>query len=64
MDYKLSISFGEDKTKSILFASKQKSKNVHQLNSRYNHINIKQHLQVTYLGYTLGNTMFYEPMTR
>ena len=37
MDSKLSIHFGEDKTKPILFASKRRSKNGRQLNSRYNH---------------------------
>ena len=37
----LSIYFGEDKTKSILFANNQGSKNVGHLNNRYNHINIK-----------------------
>ena len=29
---KLSINFGDDKTKSIIFASKQRAKNVRQLN--------------------------------
>ena len=62
MDNKLSIHFGEDKTKSILFASKRKSKNVHQLNIRYNHVNIKQHSQVTYLGCVLDERMSCEPM--
>ena len=38
---KLSIHFGEDKTKLILSASKLRSKNVRQLNIKYNHINIK-----------------------
>ena len=42
----LSIHCGEDKTKSILFASKRRSKNVRQLKIRYIHINIKQHSQV------------------
>ena len=50
---KLSIHFGGDKTKSILFTSKRRSKNVRLLNIRYKHINIKQHLQVTYLGCVL-----------
>ena len=54
---KLSIHFGEDKTKLILSASKLRSKNVRQLNIRYNHINIKLHLQVTYLGCVLDETM-------
>ena len=50
VDNKLSIHFGEDKTKSILFASKRRAKNIRQLNIKYKDINIKQHLEVTYLG--------------
>ena len=46
-DNKLSIHFGEDKTKSILFASKQRAKNICQLNIKYKHINIKQHSEIT-----------------
>ena len=57
LDNKLSIHFGKDKTKSILFASKRRSKDVLQLNNRYNHINIKQHSQVTYLGCVLDERM-------
>ena len=34
VDNKLSIHFGDDKTKSILFASKQRAKNIRQLNIR------------------------------
>ena len=33
------------------------------MNIRYKHINIKQHSQVTYLGYVLHVTMLGEPMT-
>ena len=62
IDNKLSVHFGEDKTKSILFASKQREKNIHQLNIKYKDINIKQHLQVTYLGCVLDETMSGEPM--
>ena len=40
VDNKLSINFGEDKTKSILFVYKQRSNNVHQLNITYNHIRV------------------------
>ena len=63
VDSKLNIHFDKDKTKSILFANKRRSKNVLQLNIRYNHINIKQHSQVTYLGCVLDETMSGEPMT-
>ena len=62
VDNKLSIHFGKDKTKSILFASKRRSKDVLQLNNRYNHINIKQHSQVTYLGCVLDKRMSCEPI--
>ena len=62
VDNKLSTNFGEDKTKLILFASKQRSKNIRQLNIRYNHINIKQHSQVKYLGCMLDERMSCEPM--
>ena len=57
VDNKVNMHFGEDKTKSILFASKRISKNVRQMNIRYNHINIKQHSQVIYLGCVLDETM-------
>ena len=49
-DNKLSIHFGEDKAKSIFFASKQRVKNIRQLNFEYKDINIRQHSEVTYLG--------------
>ena len=62
VDNRLSIHFGENKTKSILFASKRRKKNVCQLKIRYNHINIKQHSQVTYIGCVLNKTMLGEPM--
>ena len=62
VDNKLSTHIGEDKTKSILYASKRRSKNVSQLNIRYNHINIKQHSQVTYIGCVLDERMSCEPM--
>ena len=40
VDNKLSIHFGDDKTKSILFLSKQRAKNICKLNIRYREINI------------------------
>ena len=49
VDNKLSIHFGEDKTKSILFASKRKIKSARKLNVKYKNIKIKQHPQGTYL---------------
>ena len=62
VDNKLSIHFGEDKTKSILSASKQRVKNMRQLNIKYKDINIKQHSEVTYLGCVLEETMSGEPV--
>ena len=49
VDNKLRIHFGEDKTKSILFASEHKIKRAWKSNIKYKEI--KQHLQVTYLGF-------------
>ena len=47
LDNKLSIHFGEDKTMSILFASKRKIKKFQRLEIIYNNIRIKQHSGVT-----------------
>ena len=62
VDNKLSIHFGEDKTKSILFASKHKIKKADRLNISYNDINIKQHSSVSYLGCILNETLSGESM--
>ena len=43
VDNKLSIHFGDDKTKSILFATKFKIKKVRKLNIEYGDIQIKRH---------------------
>ena len=61
-DNKLSIHFGEDKTKSILFGSKRKLRKVGKLNITYQSIDIKQNFQVTYLGCILDEPMSGEPM--
>ena len=61
-DNKLSIHFGDDKTKSILFASKRDTKNIRELNIRCKKINIKQQAQVTYLGCVLDESVSGEPM--
>ena len=53
-----SIHFGEDKTKSILFTTKNKNN----LNLKYNNINIKQYSRVTYLGCILDETLSGESM--
>ena len=57
LDNKLSIHFGEHKTKSILFGSKCKLRKVGELNITYQDIDIKQNSQVTYLGCILDKTM-------
>ena len=57
VDNKLSIHFGEDKTKCILFASKNKIKKIGKLTISYNNIEIKQHHRLSYLGALLDVTM-------
>ena len=49
VDNKLSIHFEEDNTKSILFASKFKMKNMKKLNTKYGDIQIKQHSKVKWM---------------
>ena len=49
VDNKLSIHFGEDKTKSILFGSKHKIKMSKPLNIQNNDIKIKQYSKITHL---------------
>ena len=62
IDYKLSVHFRDDKTKSILFASKRRAKNMRKLNIRYKEINITQQVQVTYLGCVLDESISDERM--
>ena len=50
LDNRLSIHFGEGKTKSVLFGTKHKIKKSKPLNIQYNDIKIKQYPEVTYLG--------------
>ena len=57
VDNKLSIHFGDGKTKYILFATKFKIKKVRKLNIKYGDIQIKQHSKVKYLGCMLDETM-------
>jgi len=58
----LSIHFGEDKTKSILFAPKGKSKKLDPLNITYGNIKIMQHSKVSYLGCILDENLNGESM--
>ena len=62
IDNKLSIHFGEDKTKCILFASKHKVKKADKLSIVYHNIEIKQHSCVSYLGCLLNQTLSGENM--
>ena len=62
VDNKLSIHFGEDKTKSILFSSKRKVKKASPLNIQYKAKKIKQYSKVTYLGCILDETLSGESM--
>ena len=62
IDNKLSIHFGEDKTKCISFASKQKMKRAGKLEISFNNIEIKQYSSLTYLGCILDNTLSGEAM--
>ena len=57
VDSKLSVHFGEEKTKSILFETKRQLKNQRDLDLRYGDIEIKQHSRVTYLGCILDNDL-------
>ena len=59
---KWKIHFGEDKTKSILFACQRTAMNIRQLNTKYKGINIKQYSELTYLGCMLDKMMSGEPM--
>ena len=62
VDNKLSIHFGDDKTKCILFASKYKVKKAKPLNINYKGFEIKQHTKVNYLGCILDESLSGESM--
>ena len=61
LEDRLSIHFGEDKTKSILFGRKN-CKNLKKLDIRGGDIMIKQHSTVTYLGCILDENLSWESM--
>ena len=56
-DNRLSVHFGKDKTKSMLFAFKCKIKKIPKLSINFKTIQIKQHLKVTYLGCILDEAI-------
>ena len=62
IDNKLSVHFGEEKMKSILFGTKRQLKDQRDLNLKYGDIEIKQHSKVTYLERTLDNILSGEHM--
>ena len=62
IDNKLSIHFGEDTRKSILFSSKHKIKKSKPLNIQYNDIKITQYSKVTYLGCIFDENLSGESM--
>ena len=62
VDNKLSVHFGQDKTKSILFGTKLKLRNAKALNIVYNGAEIKQYEKVKYLGCILDQNLSGESM--
>ena len=62
VDNKLSIHFGEDKAKPILFGRKNKHTDRKNLDIRRGDIKIKQHTSVTYLGCILDENLSGESM--
>ena len=59
---KLSLHFGQDKTKSILFRTKHKLRNARALNIVYDGTEIKQYPEVKYLGCILDQSLSGESM--
>ena len=62
VENRLSIHFGEDKTKSIVFGSKRRLKNINKLAIRRGNIKISQQNKVTYLGCILDDSLSGESM--
>ena len=62
LDNKLSIHFGEDKTKTILFSPKNLSKGAEPLIIKRNDVTLKQFSSVEYLGCLLDSTLSGEDM--
>ena len=62
VDNKLSIHFGEDKTKCILFSPKNLSKNAGELNIHRNEVKLKQYSTVEHLGCLLDSKLSGEEM--
>ena len=62
LDNKLSMQFGEDKTKSILFGTKNNRTSSKKLDIRRGYIKIKQYKSMTYLGCILDENLSGESM--
>ena len=62
VDNKLSIHFGEDKTKCMLFGTEKRLKKDIYPNIRYGTVHIKQYHTVPYLGCVLDENLLGEPM--
>ena len=62
VDNKLSIHFGEDKTKCILFGTKKRLKQDDNLDISYGTVHIKQYHTVTYPGCALDQNLSGKPM--
>ena len=62
VDNKLTIHFGEDKTKSILFSNNNRKRKIRTLDIQYGDVKIKQYSKVTYSGCELDDSLLGEPM--
>ena len=62
VDNKLSIHFGEAKTKSILFSNKNRETKIGTLDIQHGDVKIKQYSKVTYLGCELDESLWGEAM--
>ena len=62
VDNKFSIHFGEDKSRSILFSTKNRKRKIGTLNIQYSDVKIKQYSKVTCLGCQLGESLSGEAM--
>ena len=58
----MSIDVGEDKTKSILFSTKNRKRKIGTLDIQYGDVKIKQYSKVTYLGFELDENLSEEAM--
>ena len=57
VDNKLSIHFGEDKTKSILFSIKNRKRKIRVLDIQYGDVKTKQYSEAIYLGCELDESL-------